>query len=144
MNKKRIIRGFLFYMLGLAIGTLGVYFLWLRNRPDLLSWWPGGRVKDKLLRSEWVYDDTYHCYRQCYALSDEILHQMIRDGKVRFGISKPRRSPCPIYVIDTRANHSPPLRLHVELCDSLATLYSIENLPGEHQPAQCSCVDKSY
>ncbi|MCZ2443051.1 MAG: hypothetical protein LC101_04670 [Flavobacteriales bacterium] len=143
MDKKRFARGLMFYLLGMALGTLAVYFFWLRNRPDLLSWWPGGRVKDKLLHSTWIQDDTYHCYWECYALNDSIMNHWIRDGKVRFGISKPQREPCPIYIIDTR-EEDVPLRIHVELCDSTATLYRIENLPGQKSHTTCLCNDKSY
>lgn len=141
---NKIIRGFLLYLTGLAIGSFAVYFLWIRHRSDLLSWWPGGRVKDKILRSSWLHSETSKCYLNYYHLNDSLLNDFVRNGKVRFGISKTRRKPFPVYIIDGTIHDGWQIRMHVESADSLASVFEIEDLSNTKTQVQCACTPIKY
>jgi hypothetical protein len=141
---NKILRGLLFYLSGLVIGSVAVYFLWIRNRTDLLSWWPGGRVKDRILRSNWLQGNTGMCYLDCYQLNDSLLDDFVRNGKVRFGISKTRRNPFPVYIIDGTIHDGWQVRMHIESADTLASVFQIEDLPDTKKKIDCACNPVIY
>ncbi|MCX7744481.1 MAG: hypothetical protein N2167_07955 [Flavobacteriales bacterium] len=141
---NKILRGIIFYLAGLAIGSVAVHFLWVRNRTDLLSWWPGGRVKDKILRSNWLHEDAGMCYLNCYQLNDSVLNHFIKNGNVRFGISKTRRKPFPVYIIDGIIHNDMYVRMHIESADSLASVFRIEDLPETKKKVNCPCYPITY
>lgn len=144
MKLNKILRGLVFYLAGLAIGSAAVYFLWIRNRTDLLSWWPGGRVKDKILHSNWLHSEAGMCYLNCYQLNDSLLNNFVRNGNVRFGISKTRRKPFPVYIIDGIIHEGQHVRMHIESADSLASIFQIEDLPDTKSSISCSCSPVDY
>jgi hypothetical protein len=144
MKLNKILRGLVFYLAGLAIGSAAVYFLWIRNRTDLLSWWPGGRVKDKILRSHWLHSEAGMCYLNCYQLNDSLLNNFVRNGNVRFGISKTRRKPFPVYIIDGMIHEDQHVRMHIESADSLASIFQIEDLPDTKNRLNCNCMPIEY
>jgi|GEM_PF-966440 len=144
MNKKRILRGFLFYVGGLVIGSFLVYQLWIKNRPDLPSVWPEGSVKQKIGRSQLIWDPQAACYSACYQLSDTVVKEFVSKGDVRFGVSKPRRNPHPVYVIDGWLDANRKVRMHIESADTTSALFKIEDLPGTRAAQSCDCTPVTY
>lgn len=144
MKLNKLLRRLVFYLAGLAIGSAAVYFLWIRNRTDLLSWWPGGRVKDKILRSHWLHSESGMCYLNCYQLNDSLLNNFVKNGNVRFGISKTRRKPFPVYIIDGMIHENQHVRMHIESADTSASIFQIEDLPDTKNSISCSCSPVDY
>lgn len=139
MNVKRIARGFLFYIAGLAIGSFLVYQFWIKNRTDLPNMWPEGRVRDKIYRSQFLWDDTASCYASCYTLNDSLIKNFVNAGNVRFGISETRKKPNPVYVIDGFVHESWNVRMTIESGDSTSVLKKIEDLPDTKNAVNCQC-----
>jgi hypothetical protein len=137
-DKKRMFRGFLFYGIGLIIGTIAVNQLWLKNREDLFSMWPSGRVKEKIIKGSWTEDSLFICYQKCYQFSVVEINESIKSGNVRFGISEGRRKPYPIYIIDSKLKGKD-IRWHIESADSTSRIFKVENLPGELKEKNCEC-----
>ena len=137
-DKKRILRGFLFYGIGLVIGTIAVNQLWLKNREDLFSMWPSGRVKEKIIKGSWKEDSLFTCYQKCYDFSVTEINESIKSGNVRFGISEGRRKPYPIYIIDSKIKGTD-VRWYIESADSTARICNVENLPGSSIKSDCKC-----
>ncbi len=143
-RRKRILRGAAFYIGGLVLGAFLVNQLWWKKRPDIPNMWPEGRVKDQIKRSMFIVNDTATCYLQCYQLNDSLVKAFVSSGDVRFGISKPRRKPHPVYIIDGAIHEGWKVRMHIESADSTAILWRIEDLPGTQVPKSCSCPEFNY
>lgn len=139
MNKKRIVRGFLFYITGLILGCILVYQLWIKNRTDLPNMWPEGRVKDKIIRSKILTDSNAVCYTTCYSLNDSLIKTFVKTGNVRFGISETRRKPYPLYVIDGTIHEGWKIRMKIISEDSTSRINYIEDLPESPHKQNCRC-----
>ncbi len=138
---KKIIRGFAFYSLGIILGIFLVkMFFKDRNVPSM---WPEGRVKQIISESEWIKTGDSECFKKCYQLEDSLIVNYVKDGNVRFGISKTRRKPSPVYIIDGKIDDRL-LRMHIESTDTTATIFGIEDLPESPIKTECNCKIVPY
>lgn len=136
-NWGRIRRNFIIYIASMGVGSVLVWFFWLRNR-DVPSLWPEGMVKDKISRSTLLPNDTNQCYLTCLHTNDSILKQLVQQGNVRFNYSKGRRTP-PVYAIDTKSDKGVMMRLWIESADSTFNIFKIDDLPGTTENHSCQC-----
>lgn len=135
---KKFLRRLLFYVIGLGIGSLAVWFFMMKDRTDLPAVWPGKVVKQNIRNSVLSVDTSAQCMYDCYHLNDSLVKAFVSGGKVRFGISEPRKEPWPEYVIDGKLKGLYAARMRIESGDSLSILKHIEILPGS-EPLNCSC-----
>lgn len=138
---KKIIRGFAFYITGIILGIF-VVKLFFKDR-NLPSMWPEGRVKEVIANSEWIQTSESTCFKECYHLNDSLIVSFVKNGDVRFGVSKPRRKPLPVYIIDGKMDDRI-IRMHIESGDTTATLFGIEDLPESKIKTDCSCMQVPY
>ncbi len=138
MNQKvkKIARGFAFYIVGIILGIFVVKFFF-KNR-DVPSMWPEGRVKQMISESEWIPNGNGECFKACYGLSDSAIVAIVKNGNVRFGVSKTRREPLPVYIIDGQMDEKL-IRIHIESGDTTASLFGIEDLPETKITTVCNC-----
>lgn len=138
---KKIIRGFAFYIIGIILGIFVVkLFFKDRNLPNM---WPEGRVKEVISSSQWITVSESNCFKECYQLNDSAIVAFVKNGNVRFGISKPRRTPLPVYIIDGKIDERS-IRMHIESGDTTSTLFGIEDLPDTKIKTECSCSMVPY
>jgi hypothetical protein len=125
-------------------GSFLVYHFWIKKRTDLPSVWPEGSVKEKIGKSDFVWDSSSQCFADTYQVTDTLIKQFVMSGDVRFGISKPRRDPYPVYVIDGWLQESRKVRMKIESADSTSVLMAIEDLPETKAPQKCNCKPIPY
>lgn len=135
-NWKRIGRNALAYVLGIGLGTILVWALWLRNR-DVPNFWPEGMAKDKLMRSTIEENDMNICYLTCLETTDSLLKIQFKRGDVKFPPVK--REPFPVYKISITTLSGEKTRLYIESKDSTYNILKLEDLPGTTKNHICDC-----
>ena len=138
INWRRIRRGLFAYGFGIGLGAFLVWALWLRNR-DTPNFWPEGMVKDKIFRSKIEDGATNICYMNCIQVNDSLIRTTLKKGDVKFRISKTRRTPAPVYAIDTRSIDGEKMRWWIESKDSTYNIFRIDDLPGTTKNHICDC-----
>jgi hypothetical protein len=141
---SRFFRKVLIYLISVAIGSLAVWYFWLGNRTDLPSFWPAGKVKEKILSAPLKLDSVGLCYATCFGIVDSTFRQFVHSGKVRFGLSETRRKPFPVYILDGRFDAGSQVRLYIESGDDFCAILKAEDLPGNHIKHTCSCKEGAY
>jgi hypothetical protein len=143
INWKRIGRNLLAYILGIGLGSVLVWALWLRNR-DVPSFWPEGMVRDKIVEATLEPNDTNACFLTCLATTDSLVRNAIKKGDVKFSISKTRRKPAPVYAIDTKSLSGEKIRWWIESKDSTYNIFKIDDLPGTTKNHICDCKPVAF
>jgi len=141
VNWVRIGRNLLAYVLGIGIGSVLVWALWLRNR-DIPSFWPEGRVKDQIKASTIETNDLNNCYLSCYETTDSLFRSLIVSGDVKFPPA--RRKPYPVYGISTVTSSGEKTRWWIESKDSTYNILKVEDMPGTTKNHFCKCNPASF
>lgn len=141
LNWKRISRNFLAYALGIGLGTLLVWALWLRNR-DIPKFWPVGMVKESILKSTIENNETNTCYLNCLGLNDSTLRVSLSKGDLT--MPPVRRKPYPVYRISPASTTGEKTRMYIEVKDSTYNIFRVEDLPGTTRNHVCDCKQVSF
>ena len=133
MNFSRRIKLFLF---GAIIGTLIVYFSLIRGRDrNLLAWLPKERVLQKLQENELIYTLQANCSMECGNISKAEVQQILMTGEVIFSKSRVKEKPCPVYVVEGKANERS-LRILFAVCEQETKMLNAIDLSKE---SSCEC-----
>jgi hypothetical protein len=125
LGEPGFLRRIYMYLTGVIIGTVFVYFTMYKNR-DLPSFWPAGKVKESIINSTVSWEESTLCPKTFVGINDEVFESLIKNGKVRFNQSEPRRKPHPIYHIESVDKYAGKLIFKIELADSTSSVRSIE------------------
>jgi hypothetical protein len=136
MNWQKLGRRFAFYLLGVGLGSILVWFTLIKGRTDLPDMWPQGRVRDMFARAQFQPDSLSFCWLNCFKATPKDLSQFIQTAQVRFGQSKPRETPK-IYVLEGPLFQKE-VRAGLAIQDSVYWLRSLEDL-SLPQPLTCVC-----
>lgn len=136
MNWEKLGRRFAFYLLGVGLGSVLVWFTLIKGRTDLPDMWPQGRVRDMFARATFQPDSTSACWLQCFGTNPDQLGSFIQTAQVRFGQSKPRETPK-LYVLEG-ALMQREVRAGLAIQDSLYWLRSLQDLTLP-QTLTCAC-----
>lgn len=80
-----------YYLIGLAFGTLIVYFMF-GNRG--CSWLPANRVKNMIGEKEIVVGDSILAIMQCATINNDDIYNLLKsDGEVEFSESETQTTP---------------------------------------------------
>ena len=121
------------YLIGLTLGVLIMYFFY-KDKP-LDAWLPKERIKIHLTEVPVGFTKLARCQRECYALSDRTVLDMIQDAEIFFDESQTHRKPCPIYLFRTDYKRGYNYELEVEYCQESGKVRAVRSLDG----AGCPC-----
>ncbi|MCF8257396.1 MAG: hypothetical protein K9J06_07585 [Flavobacteriales bacterium] len=103
---------FKYYVIGLTLGSLMVYFTLVRHRDELPAWTPNDRVLQELRLAEKVVaaDITL-------PFPDSLFNARIRASSVRFSESDVHSGPCRTYQLESDVE-----RMRFSICNKQVTL----------------------
>ncbi len=113
-----------YYALGLTIGMGIVYFIW-EKKDTQFDYMPNARVLKDLRNSERIFSEEAAESLVKFELDSTDIANILAEGTVDFGDSKPRQEPCKEYAVDG-LKQKQTYRLLIKKCDSTATIYSVD------------------
>ena len=122
-----------FYLIGVGMGLLFVYFLF-GNRTDIkCSYFPNARVLKNISEKELVLSELAACQFQCLNNDSAAINNLLYAGKVDFKKSDTKKTSCKTYFVSSQLNDKKYSAL-IENCDSTATVLEFT------LPVTFSCV----
>ena len=123
-----------YFLIGVALGSLVVYYM-VQQRTDIrCSYFPNARVLNNLRTKPLVYSDLAACQQACLNLDTNDVHMLFAAGAVIFDESHPRKKPCGDYKIVVRLPDEREISALAQNCDSTVTLLSLV-----HEGTECGC-----
>jgi len=123
-----LIRRLKLYLIGVVIGSIFVYFVLFRGR-NADSWLPANQVLKKFENKRWIFNERQECILNCLS-PNKALSEQVKDAKILFSKSSPRKKPYPMYVLqfsDIEAT------IKLELEEDMISVKVIEH------KARCNC-----
>ena len=116
----KLFKRFLFYGVGLIIGSIFVYFIW--EKKDVhFDYGPNARVLKNIRTDVRLFSDEAKESMINIGLDSVDIALILQDGDVDFGESKPREEPCKTYVIHGISEEKD-ITLIVKKCDTTSTI----------------------
>jgi len=117
---------FTLYGIGFAMGIVIVFFF-LGGKRASCNWMPNDRILNIIERKQLIFGDGIEQnLKEAEADSLDIL-AILKNGDIDFSKSRVKNEPCRLYWIEGQGKQSS-LLISVELCDSVATVSSLERL----------------
>ena len=117
---------FTLYGIGFAMGIVIVFFF-LGGKRASCNWMPNDRILNIIERKQLIFGDAIEQnLKEAEADSLDIL-AILKNGDIDFSKSRVKNEPCRLYWIEGQGKQSS-LLISVELCDSVATVSSLERL----------------
>ncbi len=119
----KLLKRFLFYGIGLIIGSIFVYFIW--EKKDVhFDYGPNARVLKTIRTDVRLFSDDAKESMRVIELDSVDIATILLDGDVDFGESSPRTKPCKTYVIHGNPKDKE-ITLIVKKCDTISTIDKI-------------------
>ncbi len=115
-----------YYLIGLSIGTVGVYFFWQKKNATF-DYGPNARTLKSIRLKDRLYSEASMKFLAKEGIDTASVTIILKNGDVDFGKSKPRQKPCAEYYI-TGTEELKTINLIVERCDSIATIKEIKKI----------------
>jgi len=123
-----------YYLIGVILGTLVVYFMF-GSRTDIgCDYFPNARVLKNLRTKPLVISDVADCQKSCLNLDSTDIKMLFAAGVVNFSESEPRKKPCGEYKLTVRLPDEREIVGMAQNCDSTVTLLSLV-----HTGTTCDC-----
>ncbi|WP_439129635.1 DUF4258 domain-containing protein [Polaribacter sp.] len=119
MLTKRIF----YYLIGLSIGSIGVYFFWQKKNATFDYGMDARTLKTIRIRKI-EYSKNAKNTMKTSNIDTLKVNTILKNGDVDFGKSKPRQKPCADYFITGKEKLNN-INLLVKRCDSIATIEEI-------------------
>lgn len=119
MLTKRIF----YYLIGLSIGSIGVYFFWQKKNATF-DYGMDARTLKTIRVRKIAYSESAKNVMRNFDIDTLKVNTILKNGDVDFGKSKPRQKPCADYYI-TGKKELENINLLVKRCDSIATIEKI-------------------
>lgn len=120
----KFIHRFAYYLIGITIGSIFVYFIWEKKNVQF-DYLPNARVLKDIRNDTQKYSSDALEQMQTLQLDSVDIAQILEFGDIDFGESKPREKPCKTYVIYGSPKEKE-ITLVVKKCDSVSTFESIK------------------
>lgn len=119
----QLFKRFLFYGIGLIIGSIFVYFIW--EKKDVhFDYGPNARVLKNIRTDVQLFSDEAKESMITIGLDSLDIATILQNGDVDFGESSPRTKPCKTYVIHGNPKEKE-ITLIVKKCDTISTIDEI-------------------
>ena len=119
-NFMKLFKRFLFYGIGLIIGSIFVYFIW-EKKDVQFDYGPNARVLKTIRTDVRLFSDEAKESMKAIGLDSVDIAVILQDGDVDFGESKPREEPCKKYVIHGNPKEKD-ITLIIKKCDTISTI----------------------
>ncbi|NVK52084.1 MAG: DUF4258 domain-containing protein [Flavobacteriaceae bacterium] len=117
------LRRFGYYLIGLSIGSIIVYFIW-DNKDATFDYGMDARTLKQIRIRTKVYSTDAQATLIRHKLDTVTINTILKNGDVHFSKSKPRIKPCPEYYI-TGKDSLQHIHLYIQRCDSIATIQKV-------------------
>ena len=118
-----LIKRISYYLVGLSIGSVGVYFFWQKKQATFDYGMDARTLKTIRIRKR-VFSDHAKNAMEKYNIDTLKISTILYTGDVDFGKGKPRQKPCAEYYV-TGKNELQNVSLYVKRCDSTATIEKV-------------------
>ena len=112
-----------YYLVGLSIGSIGVYFFWQKKQATFDYGMDARTLKTIRIRKRFFSEDAKNSMER-YNIDTLKISTILYTGDVDFGKGKPRQKPCAEYYI-TGKKELEKVSLLVKRCDSSATIEKV-------------------
>lgn len=111
------------YLIGLSIGSVGVYFFWQKKNASFDYGMDARTLKTIRIRKRLFSNDAVKSM-ELYKIDTLKISKILKKADVDFGKGNPRQKPCAEYYI-TGKNELKNISLLVKRCDSSASIEKI-------------------
>lgn len=120
---------FTLYGIGFAMGIVMVFFF-LGGKRASCNWLPNERILSIIERKQLLYGDQVEQNLLAAEADSLDIRNILTNGDIDFSKSRVKNDPCRLYWIQGQGKQSS-LLISVELCDSIATVKSLQRLPDQ-------------
>ncbi|RUA08419.1 MAG: hypothetical protein DSY82_07010 [Flavobacteriia bacterium] len=113
-----------YYGFGFFIGIVLVFFF-LGGKKASCNWMPNDRMLTIIRSKHLIYSDDANQFLVNSAVDSTDVSEILTTGDIDFSKSKVKNDPCRKYLINGN-NNQKNIVLIVDVCDSVATIRSIE------------------
>lgn len=118
-----LVKRIFYYLIGLSIGSVGVYFFWQKKNASFDYGMDARTLKTIRIRNR-VFSEEAKKSMQRYGIDTLKISTILHSGDVDFGKGNPRQKPCAEYYI-TGVKELEKVSLIVKRCDSTATIQKV-------------------
>ena len=111
------------YLIGLSIGSVGVYFFWQKKNASFDYGMDARTLKTIRIRKR-LFSNNAVKSMELYKIDTLKISKILKKADVDFGKGNPRQKPCAEYYI-TGKNELKNISLLVKRCDSSASIEKI-------------------
>ncbi len=122
-------RRFTLYGIGFAMGIVMVFFF-LGGKRASCNWLPNDRILNIIQKKEIRYGDRIKRDLEAASADSLDIRAILANGDIDFSKSRVKNEPCRLYWIQGQKKQSS-LLISVELCDSVATVSSLERIADD-------------
>ncbi len=112
-----------YYLVGLSIGSVGVYFFWQKKQATF-DYGMDARTLKTIRIKERIFSDEAKNSMLQYNIDTTKISTILYAGDVNFGKSKARQKPCAEYFV-TGKRELKNVSLVVKRCDSTSTIQKV-------------------
>lgn len=112
-----------YYLVGLSLGSIGVYFFWQKKQATFDYGMDARTLKTIRIKKRLFSEDAKNAMHK-FDIDTLKIATILYTGDVDFGKGKPRQKPCGEYFI-TGVNELEKVSLLVKRCDSTATIEKV-------------------
>lgn len=115
-----LIKRFGYYLVGLSIGSIAVYFFW-QKKEATFDYGMDARTLKTIRIRERLYSEEAKKSMIEYNIDTLKISKILYSGDIDFGKGKPRQKPCAEYYV-TGKKELENVSLYITRCDSSATI----------------------
>mgnify|MGYP003958077761 CR=1 FL=1 len=115
-----LIKRILYYLVGVAISSVGVYFFWQKKKATFDYGMDARTLKTIRIRTR-LFTNTAINSMQKFGVDSLKISTILNNGDVDFGRGNPRKKPCAEYSIHGKHKQQK-VKLWIIRCDTLATI----------------------
>lgn len=119
----RLLKRFGYYLIGVAIGSLGVAYFW-KQKDVSFDYGMDARTLKTIRIKKRLFSDEAKAVMESNQIDTTMISTLLKNADVDFGKSKPRQKPCAEYYITGKGNLEK-IHIYVIRCDSTATIDKI-------------------
>ena len=112
-----------YYLVGLSIGCVGVYFFWQKKQATFDYGMDARTLKTIRIKKRLFSEDAKNAMHK-FDIDTLKISTILYNGDVDFGKSKPRQKPCAEYFV-TGKRELENVSLLVKRCDSTSTIEKV-------------------
>ena len=125
-----------YYLIGVGIGSVLVFFMFGSRNDIQCSYFPNERVLKNISQKNLIFSPKAKCQFDCLGNDSSIVNSLVYGGDVDFKKSDTKKSACKTYYISTE-KESVDISSFIENCDSNATILYFESTLIDG----CNCPD---